>query len=143
MRIYLASRYSRATEMQNYAAQLAGRGHEVTSRWIQRSHQLFTETSTTNPQFGLEARFAQEDFEDLRTAECIICFSEPPRSTNSRGGRHVEFGAALAWGMRSILVGPRENVFHYLPNVEVYEEWGHLCQVLQLSCVEKGLQDRN
>lgn len=41
----------------------------------------------------------------------------------SRGGRHVEFGMALALGKRVIVVGPRENVFHLLPEVEVHVNW--------------------
>jgi hypothetical protein len=131
MRIYLAARYSRVSEMQQYAIQLAAIGHEVTSRWIQRSHQMLTEMSLDNPHYGLEARFAQEDLEDLKKADCILCFSEAPRSTNSRGGRHVEFGAAMAWNMRLIIIGPRENVFHHIPSIEVYDNWDELWQALQ------------
>lgn len=130
MRIYLASRYSRITEMRNYTAQLAEIGHEVTSRWVHRAYQIVTD-EYKDDLHHLEARCAEEDLEDLRAAECIICFSEPPRSTTSRGGRHVEFGAAVAWGTRLILVGPRENVFHYVPQVEVYETWEELRQFLQ------------
>lgn len=41
----------------------------------------------------------------------------------SRGGRHVEFGMALALAKRCIVIGPRENVFHLLPQVEQYDSW--------------------
>lgn len=50
-------------------------------------------------------------------------FSEPPDSHSKRGGRHVEFGMALAWGLRLIVIGQRENVFHCLPQVERYDTW--------------------
>ena len=39
---------------------------------------------------------------------------------SARGGRHVEFGLALAAGKRLCIVGPRENIFHFLPRVEVF-----------------------
>lgn len=41
----------------------------------------------------------------------------------SRGGRHVEFGMALAMDKRLVVVGPRENVFHLLPAVEQFDTW--------------------
>jgi hypothetical protein len=130
MRIYLASRFSRVQEMRDYSAQLAEMGHEVTSRWVQRPPELDGQGRPVDEGRGSEARCAIEDLEDLRAADWIIFFSEPPRSTNSRGGRHVEFGAALALGMRMILVGPRENVFHYVPEIEVFGDWEALRAVL-------------
>ena len=39
---------------------------------------------------------------------------------SGRGGRHVEFGLAIAWGKPVYLVGERENVFHWLPQVRVF-----------------------
>ena len=54
----------------------------------------------------------------------LIAFSEEPRAGGaSRGGRHVEFGLALAWGKGVVVVGPRENVFHTLPQVEHFWRW--------------------
>jgi len=37
---------------------------------------------------------------------------------SGRGGRHVEFGYAMAKGKRLIVVGYRENLFHEHPSVE-------------------------
>lgn len=56
-------------------------------------------------------------------AELQINFTEPPRSNASRGGRHVECGIGLATGARIIVVGYRENIFHWLPRVEFCESW--------------------
>jgi hypothetical protein len=53
----------------------------------------------------------------------------PSRSRKShspvpaRGGRHVELGLALCDGQRTIVVGHRENVFHWLPQIEFYNDW--------------------
>lgn len=53
----------------------------------------------------------------------MISFTEPPRSGASRGGRHVEYGIALARGVRVIVVGFRENIFHWLPQVEFHQDF--------------------
>ena len=70
-------------------------------------------------------RFASEDLEDIRRADVVICFTEEPRSNNSRGGRHVEFGYALGLGKTIVIVGPRENVFYCIRNERIaqYETW--------------------
>lgn len=122
VRVYLAARYSRHPEMQEVARDLQARGFEVTSRWIWGDHQVDNEGLSVEAGREARERFAMEDIEDLRRASICISFSETPRSTNSRGGRHVEHGYALALGMRCIIVGPRENVFHCASGVEVYED---------------------
>lgn len=71
----------------------------------------------------LRAKFAMDDWEDVTSAHLVINFTEPPRSNASRGGRHVEFGIALSRGARVIVVGPRENLFHWLPWVEQCDTW--------------------
>jgi nucleoside 2-deoxyribosyltransferase len=120
MKIYLASRYSRFPEMQGYRAELESLGHTVTSRWID-GHQL--DDSHLSPELE-KIRFAQEDRADLIDADCVISFTEEPRTlSTSRGGRHVEFGMAIALDKRVIVVGHRENVFHSLPGVEFFESW--------------------
>jgi hypothetical protein len=111
MRIYLAARFDRSVEMREVAAQLARSGHFVTSRWIH------------GRQSGPDLVSATEDIEDLASANCLVSFTE--HATRSvawaaRGGRHVEFGVALASRLRLCIVGPRENIFHHLPKVEVY-----------------------
>ena len=72
---------------------------------------------------GALSQRAAEDLEDISAASTLISFTEVPRSHLGHGGRHVEFGAALALGKRVLLVGERECVFHHLPNVEVFSTW--------------------
>lgn len=135
MRVYLAARYSRHIEMQGYAEQLRDAGHEVTSRWIMGSHQLTLDGQPLGPDrermfedghpdlAAQRQQFAQQDWDDLMVADTVVSFTEPPRSNQSRGGRHVEFGGALATGKRTIVVGWRENVFHSMQQVEFYATW--------------------
>lgn len=122
-RVYLAARYSRREELCAYREYLRARGIEVTSRWLDGNHQISDDGLSAEAKAAERRRLACEDWEDLRCADTTISFTETPRGTNSRGGRHVEFGAALALGQTVIVIGPRENVFHCLPQVEVYESW--------------------
>jgi hypothetical protein len=122
MRFYFAARYSRAGELRGYADQLRSLGHEVTSRWLEGGHEIARE-GTTEADHRERARFATEDWADLMRAQVVVSFTETPRSTPNRGGRHVEFGVALATHKRCVVIGPRENVFHCLPTVDVYETW--------------------
>lgn len=124
-RIYLAARYSRREELCGYAEALRLRGYYVTSRWLAGNHQIDDAGLSVEAAREERTRFAMEDWHDLMTADICISFTETPRSSNSRGGRHVEFGAALACGLRCLVVGPRENVFHCIPCVEVFDEWEH------------------
>jgi len=144
MKIYLAACYSRRVELLGYRAELEAMGYVVTSRWLNGSHQISSsgvpigdsgealiegdDGGQSEEAKRLRQSFAQEDVADLDEATVIIAFTEPPRSTASRGGRHVEFGVALGWSMsdgdyRLIVVGYRENLFHWLPAVEFYATW--------------------
>lgn len=99
--------------MMRYAADLAASGHESTANWITGKHEGWQPDEA-----------AQEDIDDINSADGIISFTEELKTlTDSRGGRHVEFGYGLALGKRMIIVGWRENVFHHLPGVEFYETW--------------------
>lgn len=71
-------------------------GHTITSRWIEGGHQISDAGLSEEGSVEERERFALEDWEDLMEAECVVSFTEEPRSGHSRGGRHVEFGAAVA-----------------------------------------------
>jgi hypothetical protein len=147
MKIYLAARYSRREELAEYRNQLQEAGHVVQARWLNGEHQIandgkpigehgealvegtlrsgehLSEHEQTERAAALRTSFAQDDWEDVNAAECVISFTEPPRSLANRGGRHVEYGIALANRARVIVVGYRENIFHWLPQVEFCETW--------------------
>lgn len=148
MKIYLAARYSRREELCGYRQQLRDIGHDVQARWLDGKHQLsdagtpigdngealvegVDDGSTQVQNAALRSKFALDDWLDVTVADLVISFTEPPRSSASRGGRHVEFGVALQKGARVIVVGYRENIFHWLPNVEFCTTWPEalaLCQ---------------
>lgn len=123
LKIYLAARYSRREELCIYRAELQALGHTVTSRWLNGDHQVDDKGLSAQAHESERVRFATEDWDDLMAADCCISFTEIPRSERTRGGRHVEFGGAMAAGKRCIVIGPRENVFHCLPSVEYFQDW--------------------
>ena len=134
MRIYLAARYSRIDELNGYADDLRALGHVVDARWLNGNHQIHEKQAVESATMSVPIegqQFAVDDCVDILCADCLVAFSEPPRSGASRGGRHVELGLALAWGKRVIVVGPRENVFHTLPQVEHFWTWGEVVEVLR------------
>lgn len=124
MKVYLAARYSRRDELNGYRAELESRGFAVTSRWLDGTHQLGGDGLSIQAADSERERFASEDLEDVLRADLVISFTEEPRKTNGRGGRHVEFGAAYVAKKRCLVVGPRENVFHHLPKVRCFSTWG-------------------
>lgn len=123
MKVYLASRYSRFKEMQSVRSDLELLGHQVTSRWINGDHQISDKDLNQEQRNAEKIRFAREDFEDLIDADILLTFTEEPRSTNSRGGRHVEFGIAIGLEKDCYVVGPRENVFHCLECVQWFPNY--------------------
>lgn len=134
MKIYLAGRYSRRLELCGYREELQKLGLAVTSRWLNGEHQLsrdglklgaigeeYVEAGNDQEAAALRQFFAKEDMEDVRAADLVIAFTEAPRAEASRGGRHVELGMAIAWGKTIWIVGPRENVFCWLPDIDNFE----------------------
>lgn len=134
-RVYLAARYSRREELCVYRKQLQDIGFRVQARWLDGKHQIADNgtpigdngealVESNHPDADiLRSKFAQDDLEDVAGADIVISFTEPPRSNANRGGRHVEYGIALATNKRVIVVGYRENIFHWLPCVEFCRTW--------------------
>ena len=145
MNIYIAASYSRRLEMQAYAAELKALGHDVTSRWLSGSHDGLDDGTDS---VEACARWAREDIEDICAANAMLCFTEPEgvKHGRMRGGRHIEFGIAIALNIairidaarrpkRLIVVGPRENVFYCLSKLEVFETWAECMAALSTAVV--------
>jgi hypothetical protein len=133
MKIYLAAKYSRNPEMRVLRDHLGkDRRHAVISRWIEGNHEI----SEANGDWD-RSRFAQEDLEDLHNSDVVLWFAEPEKiEGRNRGGRHVEFGLALAWGIPIIVIGRKENVFHWLPEVRHVGDFASALRVLGVAETE-------
>lgn len=121
---YLAARFSRYDEMQGVRDVLRGLGHTVTSRWIDQhgGDQLESAAQAVlNSDPASVAHFGLHDLEDIDAADVVVSFTST--DGGGKGGRHVEFGYALGAGKPVVIVGPRENIFHTLPQVEHHADW--------------------
>ena len=119
MKIYLAARYSQKEEIKQVAAILRIYGIETTSSWLEEPHP----SDCTMDQFpdAYLSGLAIRDIDDIKSADAVILFTVDPLIPTVRGGRHVETGYALALGKPLYIIGPRENIFHYLPQVKPFE----------------------
>jgi len=122
MKIYIAARYSRRPLARELGETLEGYGHKICSRWCfgtETDHQM---PPGLSPQAKDDRRelFAKEDLSDVVGADWLVSLMENPRG-NGRGGRHVEFGVAVGMNKRLIIIGPRETVFHHLPQVKQFD----------------------
>jgi len=116
MKIYIAARFSRITEMKEFADRLAAAGHEITARWVYGGEEGLT----------LE-EISDLDVEDVVKADMVLSWTEPEGSYNRGGGRHTEFGIGMALNKHLWLVGPREQIFHYDKRVR---QFNHLDEVI-------------
>jgi nucleoside 2-deoxyribosyltransferase len=121
VKIYLAGRYSDKNRLSEYAEDLEAAGHFVTSSWLKEPHAPNTTMDQVAPE--LLEKYAYDDLQDVRLADVMIFFSLDPTEPSFRGGRHVEFGYALALKKTIVVVGPKENIFHYLPTIRHFETW--------------------
>lgn len=119
MKIYLAAKYGDMVVMQRVAARLASIGHVITSRWIDGDEKKMSKRDA-----------ALMDLEDVDSADALILFTQPKGSLNSGGGRHVEFGYAIARGKLMYVVGDYETVFVHHPSVLRFETLDKLMEVM-------------
>lgn len=123
-KIYLAGRFLRMVELRKYAETLRSLGHEVTSNWLKE------DPEHTMDKLSVErmAELATIDIDDVKAADTVIFFGETKEVGYNSGGRHVEFGVALALGKKIAIVGHCENIFHYLDEVSYYISFDELIE---------------
>ena len=126
MKIYLAANYSRHPEMREVRTILEEQGFRVTARWINGFHEALEGQPNSR-----NATFASEDWEDLHDSNLMIWYATDTPEQRGRGGRHVEFGLALAWGIQIFVIGRKENVFHWLEQVQHFESLDEVLKVIQ------------
>ena len=130
MKIYIAAAYQRQEEMRRIRQELRLMGHAVTSRWLdQKSATVFGWTVADIEKGLYEVQEqARRDIEDITAAQAVFSFTD---GDLARGGRHVEFGIAIALGKRLWVIGPREHIFHSLGRVACYPDWQDLAREME------------
>jgi hypothetical protein len=106
MTVYIAGPYQTKAECRAIAETLEGAGYEVTSRWLYDSQEDSEEAAIV-------------DIVDIERAGALLLYHPAEWAGRGTGGRHVEFGYALARGKRLVILGrAASNVFHLLSAVE-------------------------
>lgn len=127
-KIYIAGRYSKLTELATEAQKFKDAGHEITATWLDNAEEGMSFTDV-----------AVIDLDDVARADTLVLYTEPYGTPVPGGGRHVEFGYALALGLRIILVGPLENIFHWHPNVVSFPKTEYAIRYLDKFNSEIGM----
>lgn len=118
LRVYLAGRWARRAEIRRLGNMLAALGVEVTSSW------LYSGEEDSGAPAALLAEWAARDLRDVARADALVLITDGEDTPGGySGGRHSETGYALALGKAVYVVGPRENIFHHLPAVQVCATW--------------------
>lgn len=116
LKIYLATQYHRRDDMKVVAEELRRAGHIVTASWLKEPHAPGT---TLDQCTSGDLRFyAEQDMDDIKRSDIFVIFSVDPLIPTVRGGRHVAMGYALGLGKPVYVVGPKENIFYYLPGLK-------------------------
>jgi hypothetical protein len=139
MKLALVARFGRRAEMKSAAGVLAAAGHEVTSLWPWADPMAGVEAIGVPRSVDISqerARVAALNLEQIWQSEVALVFTEPDPALGqagahwsplvpgsaARGGRHVEYGYALALAELGVLravvvVGPAEHQFYSLADV--------------------------
>lgn len=112
--VYVAAPFRRRMFAEHVARLLEGEGFTVTSSWVHTTEEDGDCGGAISPADA--KRNALVDLDDLMAADHMLLLNFP----NGRGGMHVEFGYALASGVKCVVIGKPTTIFHYLQDVEVY-----------------------
>lgn len=128
MKFYLAAGFSRKDEIADKAKQLMHMRIGVTSTWPWEDATPQATLADLGDQYLIVN--GEKDIAEIDAADGVILFTQEPTQPFVRGGRMHEFGYAHGKGKRLIVCGPKENIFHYLPEVEVVPTWEALLEYL-------------
>lgn len=141
MKIYLAAPYALRNALRAYADDLENRGHECTSSWLMEQKPI-TSASVGNAASDDDTeaqRHVDQDMNDVFNSDALVVVTWRQTAlldpfavayVNS-GGRHVEFGMALAWRKQLVVWGPEsENIFHRDNRVQLATSWGGVRKAL-------------
>jgi len=122
MKLYLSASYVRKQELRGYRSRLENLGHVITSEWLNEPE--YGDDGYTMKEGPDYLFLANRDVVDIELSEGFVAFTEAPGGY-PRGGRHVEYGIAIAMKKELFVVGYRENAFHHLPDVRFFDNFDH------------------
>lgn len=111
MKLYIAG--NNQEEARAVAGILRAAGHTITSRWLEED---FSRTSEYTEQD--RERIASIDLEDVTLADALVICASPRRVP---GGKFVEAGIAMGQGKTVYVLGHRENMLLWHPQVKRFD----------------------
>ena len=126
--IYLAGPFGTKIEMRQRRSALLARGFTVNARWIDEDQ--FTSDSKPSdvgeaPSADYLRQYAEIDLADAKACDWFVVFP------GQGAGHHTELGVALALNKPIIVIGPKNNIFHYLPDVYHLDTWADFLTELE------------
>lgn len=119
-KIYIAS-HDRWAAL-HVAGALVEAGHEITSRWIKQPfHPVEHHTGSEREVIAIL------DFEDVCRADVLVLIASDDKGP---GGKFVEAGIAIGRNKQVIVLGRRENMLMWLPQVWNVSEVGDIVRLL-------------
>jgi nucleoside 2-deoxyribosyltransferase len=118
MKIYIAAPYPIRDEAISIMHALEAHGHVVTSTWLRQVDTMGD-------------YYARLDLADVDACDMLLFYQPDEWVNKGTGGRHVEFGYAIARKKLVVMIGPHSNIFHYLDSVLHLESIGALLEALK------------
>ena len=104
MKVYIAGPWAERDAVRVFAGKVVEAGHDITEAW------WYHPESTDHTEL---VRQGFRDWDAVQEADAMIVIN-----SKKSEGKAVEMGLALAYGLAPIIVvGPRTNIFHHLPNI--------------------------
>lgn len=116
IKIYVAAKWGRREDAASTARDLRAAGFLIVSSWHDGPEDW--EGVPTPEQMRT---IAVKDYVEVTTCDIVLSLTEEPGALQKYGSRHVEFGMGYALGKVCILLGPRELMFHHLPEVRRFD----------------------
>lgn len=123
MKLYLMISWAALEEGKRAARMLEQAGHMVTNHFLRPDYVAPLTPDDELPEEETYRR-ALADLSDLAEADVAVSMNVSGPSTS--GGRHIEFGAALAMNKRIAIIGKPENIFQRMRGVRGFLNVGHL-----------------
>jgi nucleoside 2-deoxyribosyltransferase len=135
MNVYLASQYSQKEQTRKCAQDLQDAGIDCTSVWLQEPHDAKSRLVSLHT--DLKIQYAEQDLFDIQRADVFVVFSVTEDTPILRGGMVFETGFAYGQGKPVIVCGPKQHIFHWLPNITQVETWSEALALLKKKAEEK------
>lgn len=129
MNVYLASQYSQKHQTRQCATDLRNAGIDCVSVWLNEPHDAASRLVHLHE--NLKVQYAEQDIADILRADIFVVFSVSEDTSIVRGGMVFETGFAYGQGKPVIVCGPKQCIFHWLPDITQVETWSECLAILK------------